>query len=206
MATDYIPRKDMLALIYCTTLANAMAVDAARYGVGAEEVAALQAQLAEFGASLQRVDRLSDERAAEVERKKKSRRDVEASVRGLVGRVHANREVTDDVKAEAGIPVHDRVRSHLSPLVPTDLGASADINGVHHLKWKAGDLGRGTQYVIEARSGAATEFTQLDVVLAPRYKHRLQQLGVPVIYRVRARRSGKESAASNEAGVYLVTE
>lgn len=203
MSDDFIPRKDELALIYCTTLANAMAAEPQRFGLGAEDVAALQAQVAEFGASLQNVDKLTAARAAEIERKRARRSSVEETVRGLVRRVHANPNVDDSVKAGAGIPARDRVRSHLSPLVPTELRVSTDARGTHHLAWKAADPGRGTRYVIEARVGAAPDFVMVANVAAHRYKHRGQKLGEPILYRVRAQRSGRTSDPSGESGVYL---
>lgn len=202
MSTDFIPRSNAHAFTYYTTLANAIAVDPEQFGVGAEEVAALQARVQELGASLQRVDRLENERAAEVDRRQALSSDVEATVRDLVRRVHANPAVSDALKAAAGIPVHDRVRSHLAPVQPTHLVVTTEVSGENHLAWKTGGQGRATMDRIEARSGAETEFTLLDHTTAPRYVHRGRKPGAPIVYRVLARRSNQLSAPSNEAGIY----
>lgn len=202
MATDYIPRSNMHAYTFCTTLANAMAVEPERFGVGADEVTALQAQIQEFGASLQRIDRMEKERTAEVERRKDLRDGLEATVRDMVRRVQANAAVHEDVKAAAGIRVRDRVRSHLSPLAPTGLVVRPDVSGDNHLAWKTTGQARGTMYRIEARAGAETKFTLVDVIPGSRYVHEGQKPGAPIVYRIRARLSGQLSAPSNEAGIY----
>lgn len=206
MSNDFIPRRDAHALIYYTTLANAMAADPQSLGVGADVVAALQAEVAQFAASLQQVDRMQKDCAAEVARKKGLRSGVDGTVRGLLRQVHANPNVAASAKAAAGIPVHDGVRSRLSPLVPTHLVVTADVTGANHLTWKTEDPSRSTMYRIEARSGAETEFRPLDVVAAPPYVHEGQKPGAPIVYRVLARRSKKLSAPSNEAGIYADSE
>lgn len=55
-STRHIPRSKAHAYTFYTTLANAIAVDAERFGVGAEEVAALLARVVEFhGGSLRQM-------------------------------------------------------------------------------------------------------------------------------------------------------
>ena len=203
MAGDYIPHKDAEALVYCRTFVTVVANDPARFGVAPDEVAALQNVVGQFGQSLQHISQLEAERAAEVQQKNQLRKDMDARVRALVQRIQVQPGIEEAVKAQAGITLRDHIQSTASPVAPEQLVVEAQANGVNKLKWHRAGNPRDTEFLIEARLGAATEFTLIDVVRASYYQHEGVKPGEPILYHVRARHSGKVSEPSNQAGAYL---
>jgi hypothetical protein len=72
------------------------------------------------------------------------------------------------------------------------------------LKWKRNDNKPNTVFIIECRSGAASnEWMQIGVTQRTAFEHRLPKAGEQCLYRVYAARNEQNSPYSNEAIVYL---
>ena len=203
MAGNYIPPKDADALTYLTTLAGVLAAAPASYGLVAADVTPITNKVNEFGQALQDVDTLKTASTAGVQHKDDVRAALENLVRPIVAQIQANPAVTDQLKAQASIPIHDTVPSATAPIVPAGLVVQPQGNGVHRLSWNRNGNLTGTQFVIESKAGEAEGFSLVDVVTTTTYDHAAQPAGVPVVYRIRARRGSVTSEPSNEAGAYL---
>ncbi|MBV9470318.1 MAG: hypothetical protein JOZ57_13860, partial [Abitibacteriaceae bacterium] len=180
---DYLPRKDADALTFVTTLAATLAANPASYGLTANDVTPLTNKANELGQALQDVDALKSAASAGVAHKEDIRAALESLVRPLVAQIQANPAVTAQLKTQAGLPVYDTTPSATAPQVPTDLVVQPQANGVHVLSWNRNGNLPGTQFIIEAKTGTATEFVRVDVITATSYEHPGQKAGVPVVYR-----------------------
>ncbi len=199
---DYIPKQDRAALAFYTTLLAALAATPAQYGLVAADVTPLSTKRTTFSSALDDADSAKVAASTAVAAKDTALDDVESSVRALVARIQVDPAVSDASRSAAGIPIRDTVRTTSAPIAPRDLVASADAAGVNRLSWNSNGNSVGVQYVVEAKVSTAAEFTIVDVVTATTFHHGGRTAGVPVLYRVRARRGTQTSEPSNVSGVY----
>lgn len=67
--------------------------------------------------------------------------------------------VSNQLKKELGLPVHNTEPTPILPVAPTDLVTHGFETGVNRLKWSHNGNKKGTQYVIEARYGDSASWT-----------------------------------------------
>lgn len=134
--------------------------------------------------------------------KNNSRRQAEQITRVLARRIQANPAVPASVKEQLGLNVGSPISAPVVPAPPAALVVNGFDNGTNALVWKPGGNKSGTQYVIEAKIGGASAWQLLDVTTRTKWSHTGQRPGVPVLYRICARRGGMSSGCSNEAVVY----
>ena len=113
-----------------------------------------------------------------------------------------NPDVAENKKIQAGIDPN-KPPTHTPPVAPTDLIANGYENGTNVLRWSRADNKTGTQFVIEYREAAQTEFEMLDVTTQTTYTHEGVTPGMQCAYRVKAKRAGESSPYSNIAVVYM---
>ena len=116
--------------------------------------------------------------------------------------ITANPNVPASLKKLLGLTVPDTNPSDNAPIPPIELTVSGTPAGTNTLRWKRGTNKPGMQYVIEAKVDGATTWRLIDAVTATRFDHTGQTPGVPVVYRVRARRRGIVSEPSTETTIY----
>ena len=116
--------------------------------------------------------------------------------------ITANPAIANTLKVQLGLTVPDNTPSDNTPVAPIDLTVTGTPAGVNTLRWKRGTNKPGVQYVVEAKTDGAATWVLVDAVTATRFDHVNQTPGLPVVYRVRARRRGVVSAASNETTIY----
>jgi hypothetical protein len=199
---DYIPKPDGEAVAYTETLITALESDEAAYGITAAQSLALRAAHTDFENSLNVSNTKKGEAQIAVADKDTKRTALEAALRPIVAQIQVNPVVTDPLRVAAGIPIRDTVRTFSNPVTPSGLVATADAAGTNSLKWSGAGNSTGIQFVVEAKIGAAPEFSTVDVVTATTYRHTGRTPGQQVVYRVRARRGSALSDPSNVATVY----
>lgn len=138
---------------------------------------------------------------ASTEAKDLAHDDAVATIRNFANMIQGKPGVSPVLKEQLGLIVR-KSGSKTTPSVPTNLTATALSSGVNELKWHKNGNVRGTQYVIEALYPEASGWDVVDVTTATKFRHLDQTPGMPVSYRVFARRHNAWSTPSNQASVY----
>ncbi len=199
---DYIAKPDTDFDAQMVALIAVLAANEAAYGLSAGATSALSAALATFDSALTAANTAKAASNVAVAAKDQARNDLEGLVRPLIRQIQENPVVTDELRSQAGIPIRDTVRTTSAPVAPSDLVATADAAGTNLLRWNGAGNSSGIQFVVEAKIGTSPDFNIIDVVTATSYRHTGRTAGVPVLYRVLARRGSQTSNPSNIAGVY----
>ncbi len=199
---DYIPKPDRAFLAYLTMVLAAIGSQPEAYGTTSLALGPMTAALADFSTSLDAADTAKASAKVAVAAKDADRAELEALFRPFVLRVQTDPSVTDALKTGASLPLRDTTRTFSAPVAPVDLVATADASGTNMLRWSGAGNASGIQFVIEARIGAAADFSTIDVVTATSYRHTGRTPGQTVQYRIRARRGAAVSDPSNAAVVY----
>jgi hypothetical protein len=199
---DWIAKPDVDFAAQMNTVVTAFEADEAAYGLVDADTLALRALVTAFNDDLAASDQAKAASNVAVAAKDASREALEVSIRPTVMQIQVNPAVTDESRTSAGLPIRDTVRTFSSPIAPIDLVARELSGGVVELRWSANGNSSGIQYRIEKRSGAATEFSLVDVTGATSFKDSSQPVGTECAYQVRARRGDATSAPSNTATVY----
>lgn len=111
-------------------------------------------------------------------------------------------KVSADKFVEFGFDADDLVPSPIAPQTPLELFVIGSSNGINALKWKSNGNKPRVIYLIEAKIGAATDYTIVGTSTKTSFNHKNQTPGVKAMYRVRAQRGEELSDYSNEAVVY----
>lgn len=111
-------------------------------------------------------------------------------------------KVPEDKFIEMGFDADDATPTPSLLLMPSDLSVKGFSNGVNALKYNRNGNKHGTIFIIEARTGDATEYSIVGTTTKTTFEHKNQKPGVKVVYRVRAQRGDEISDPSNEAVVY----
>ena len=88
------------------------------------------------------------------------------------------------------------------PTPPSDVAVTPFANGINRLNWNRNTNGQGTKFIIEAKRSTNGAWQYVDVVTAAKYDHINQTPGVPIMYRVRAKRGNLESVPSPDTVAY----
>ena len=123
-------------------------------------------------------------------------------MRPVVSLVQLNEDVSDELRGEMGIKVHDKIPSHEVPNIPSDLQVKPLPEGANESDWSANGNKSGTQYIVEARYGTEGDFVHVDTVTATKFLHENQTVGAAVYYRITARRGKLTSLPCLPVGVY----
>jgi hypothetical protein len=199
---DYIPKPDSEAIVFFDRAIDALELTPANYGIVAADATALRTSLEAFDDSYNAAQDAENSRVAAVAEKNTARAAFEAAFRPLVQQLQVNPAVSDESKTVAGLPIRDLVRTISAPVAPVDLVAVEMSGGAHELAWLSNGNAPGVQYVVEAKTGLAGDFSLVDVVTTTTFRRSGQTPGVRVDYRVRARRRDQNSEPSNVASVF----
>ncbi|MBC8384151.1 MAG: fibronectin type III domain-containing protein [Candidatus Cloacimonetes bacterium] len=124
------------------------------------------------------------------------------AVRPRIAEIQAKQLVSNALKKNLGVKVHDTIISHEEPNIPSHLIVKGLSIGVNIISWKTNGNKRGTQYIIECRVGTEGEFMPVDTILSTKFTHTGQKPGVAVFYRVAARRGKLRSLSCAAVGIY----
>jgi hypothetical protein len=200
---DHFPKKDRESVAYAERAIAAFEADEVAYGMTEAESADLRTKELNFVAALDAADAAKAAASTAVAAKDEARLALEEAYRPIYNRIQVSQVVTDAARTSAGLPLRDTTRTFVNPIPPRDLVARADATGTNVLTFNANGNTSGAQFVVEARIGAAAEFSLVNVTTATTFKHTGQTPGVRTDYRVRARRGAAISDPSNVASVYV---
>jgi len=199
---DYIKKPDSQFGGQMGVIVPSLVATPVAFGLVADDVAGLAALRADFDAKLAAADAAKAALATAVADKDAARKALEAVLRPLIKRVQAAPNVSDETKRAAGIPIHDTVRSTLAPIVVLGLVANLDGPAAALLSWNSNGNSSGVQYRVEKRVNNAGDWMLVDAVNPTRLRVTGLVPGVPVAFRVVARRGAAQAEPSNIASVY----
>ena len=199
---DYIPAGDLEYQAWLVNLVTVANANLAALGLVAGDMTPVTTAKTPFDNAIPDVVTKKQALEQAVENKKTTRTNSVNSVRVVVRKIQANPAVSNALKAQLGITVRDTIPTPIVPTPPLALVARGLDSGTNVLNWARGENKRSVQFVIEANIGGAGTWVLVDVTSATKYSHLGQTPGVPVVYRVRARRGTTVSEPSNEASVY----
>ena len=119
---------------------------------------------------------------------------LRGAVAMLAASWRANPTIPDEVLDELMVAPHKVSRRVSAPSVVRDLVLTATGGGLITLRWGAGGNIKGTVYQIECCSSPDGHWVLLDTVTARKFE-RVFEPGVPVWFRVRAKRGSRVSGA-----------
>lgn len=202
MSDSYIPRSDNDFRAWLDNFVNVASTHSSTLGLTSAQITQLTNNNSNWINALQDLLSYKNLTKGATLTKINARKTAESYVRQLVRNIQVRPGVSDQLKKELGITVHDTEPTPIIPITPANLVAQGFETGVNQLKWSANGNKKGTQYVIEARYNDSSEWVLVDVILKTRYSHQNQTPGVRVFYRVRAKRTEFVSSPSNVAVVY----
>lgn len=113
----------------------------------------------------------------------------------------ANKTIPRELLADMGLKV-SQGKTSPPPNEPLNLTVSPNVAGYTDLKWDKNGNKPNTIYDIEGQYAGSPDWVHIESVNGAKYRHLNQQVGKQVVYRVRARRAGQESAWSSPAVAY----
>lgn len=199
---DYIVKPDVAFAGQMGTIVPALVAAPVDFGLVADDVATLADLRATFNAKLAAADAAKAALATAIAEKDAARAALEAVLRPLIQRVQSAPGVSDDTRRAAGIPVRDKVRSVLAPVMVIGLVATLDGAAAALLSWNSNGNGSGVQYRVEKRIAGAGEWLLVDAINPTRLRVTGLTPGVRVDFRVIARRGAANAEPSNVASIY----
>ena len=113
----------------------------------------------------------------------------------------ANKSIPRELIIQMGFRVSEG-RTSPPPNEPTNLIVMPNAAGYTDLKWNKNGNKPNTIFEIEAQYEGNPNWTYVDAVQGIKYRHLNQTVGKQVVYRIRAKRAGQESAFSSSAVAY----
>lgn len=101
-----------------------------------------------------------------------------------------------------GLKSNDTNLTPITAQAPSDLVVEGRSNGINYLKFNRNGNKPSVTFILEAKTGAETEYKFVTVLKKTRFQHKNQTPGVRVFYRVKTVHGEQESAYSNEAVIY----
>lgn len=176
-------------------------VDPVKYGLTAAQVTNIATKANAFAEQVLQRQTADEALKAAVISQRTSRESVEPDISYLNTIIKANPTVSEADKQALGIE-SNKPPSYTPPIRPEDLMVNGFQDNRNVLKWKRTGNKPNTQFIIECKKGAETEFSYLDTTTETTYQHLGVNPGERCTYRVKAKRAGEESTYSNEAVVY----
>jgi hypothetical protein len=155
-----------------------------------------------YATALQAQTAAADAAKAATITKAESRQEILDLVRMHANQWQADPSVSDALKQELGLPVHDSKPTPRNVFVPADLIIRPTVSGTNLLRWKRNGNQPGAMFEIEYSLDAPGFWQYLDTSSRASYSHDGQTPGRAVYYRVRAKRTDRVSDWSNMAVAY----
>jgi hypothetical protein len=131
-----------------------------------------------------------------------SRKDLNTLVGALNIIFKLNKSIPLELLEELGLDSGSNLVSSNTLFAPVDLVVTGTSDGTNSVKFAGNGNKDRTNYVIEAKIGAALTYAFVAVTTKKRFLHKNQTPGVRVFYRVKAVNGDLESGYSNEAVIY----
>jgi hypothetical protein len=202
MAKNFYPANDAEFALWLANFSNKTNINKAILGISGDQLTALASGLQDFNTDLALKQQKQEESVAQTSKVRDSRK----SLNKLVGQLNAlfktNDAVASSLIEELGLNSSENSLNALAVNTPSDLVVNGTSDGINHLKWNRGNNRQGTLFIVEVKTGEATNYVMVDAVTNSAYEHKNQTPGVKATYRIKGKRGEIESGYSNNAVVY----
>lgn len=123
-------------------------------------------------------------------------------VRLYANQWQANPTISDELKQQLGLPIHDKSPTPRSVFPPSDLYVRAISSGTNWLRWDRNENFPQTVFEIQCSYDVPNNWQWIEVTMKTDFRHTGQTPGRTVFYRVRANRPTGVSAWSNIGVAY----
>lgn len=202
MAKTIYPANNAEFLIWLINFITVATANKAALDLSDPQIEALETLQLQFGTQLNEQQAKKEAATASTTLVKSSRKNLNSEISFLNAIFKANKNISANLIESLGLNANGDSVSSSVPVAPVDLVATGLSNGTNRLKFGNGGNRARTNYIIEAKIGAATEYSFVAVTSKTRFEHKNQTPGVRVFYRVKAVHGDFESAYSNEAVIY----
>jgi hypothetical protein len=202
MSNTIFPSSFPEASVFLENFAEVAQTHKDEFGLSADQIKTINDTKTKYQADLrekQAVDDLSRSKNAAMRKTHDEASDLVSFFNTIL---KADKKIARSSIQQLGLTKSAESPASISPVMPKDLVAEGFSNGINKIKWKKGANKPNTQYLVEAKSGAETEFSFAGVTTKSVFEHLDQKPGVRTFYRVKAQRNDEASPYSNEAVVY----
>jgi hypothetical protein len=183
-----------LAIAMNTFLTNA-AKNEDILGLDAESIGAFSAAFAAFQNALDDADEAKAESKAKTSTKNDKKQDAKELIAQFAQAWRANPDIPDAVLDQMLVPNRANGGTRTPPTIPVNLRLTVDSTGEISLAWGRNGNKYGTIFNVETASSATGTYTTFDMTTKAKMKYPGTP-GVPVWFRVNAKRNGFSSGYS----------
>ena len=201
--SDFFPNEIMSFISWLKSFVLGVKNNKDVLSISEERIAELESISEELELANTELHQLKTAHKAATKKKDELKKRAIKVVRKNTGMFQADFTVPAPVLKGIGLNPHKKTRSFEVPSAPTGCTAQVLSATANLITWKPGGNKRHTMYHIEFRYHDEEKFRYLYGTTATRYTHTHNKPGIPVYYRIFARRGKLESSYSNTAGVYL---
>lgn len=202
MPTTIFPSSYPEAMVFLENFATVAQNNKEELGLTEEQLTVIKTTKNKYQSDLNAKQAADDNQTAKITIMRETHKEANDLVSFYNTTLKATKTISRSSLQQLGLNVTTENSSPTSPVMPTDVVAEGFSNGINKVKWKKGANISGTQYIIEAKSGDAAEFSYAGVTTKSTFEHKNQKPGVRTFYRVKAQRNDEPSPYSNEAVVY----
>ena len=202
MSDDYLPKKDKDLQAWLNNFVTIANANLPALGITVLDMGPITSDQTSFTGAIATLVTAKDTLKSATQGKNQVRKKAVNDIRALVRRIQANPTVQPPLKSSLGLNPRTVKPSRVTPVTPAGLTVAGYSNGDNVLDWSANGNKAGTNYLVEAKFGAATNFVQVSAGTATRFTHSGQTPGAKVTYRIVAKRRNLVSSPSDTASVY----
>lgn len=201
---QYIPGSDSLFNEWGITFKDGTFANLATCGLTPAQFAEIEDAANAFTAAYEASQAAKATAHGLVVTKDEVRASAEAIFRQYAQMIVNNPAVPTALKGQLNLTIAPTPAGPVVP--PANLNVTGYANGANELKWNRNGNGAGTIFVIEAKIGAETEWTQIGTTTKTKFTSGGNTPGEQAAYRIYATRGDETSEPSNEAIVYLLSD
>lgn len=188
-------------LPWLENLINVINVNRATLPISADKITALEARRASHETKLNRQTEAEAASQSATRDLNDDRKLSNEDISFINTVFKADKSIPRELLVEMGLRVSDGKTSP-PPNEPSNLLVTPNAAGYTDLKWDKNGNKPNTIYDIQAQTDGTATWEHVESVNATKYRHLNRKVGEQVVYRVRARRAGQESAWSSPAVAY----
>ena len=197
-ASDYIPRKEGDIVPWTENFVQVATANAAALGLATVDISALKTKNVDYATGLNLAIAKQAESKAATESKNIKKDAVIDTIRILARQVQAKPGVSDNLKSQLGLNIHDSSPSSLTPFPPKDLSAEIGIGGVCVLKWNRNSNSPGTIFLIETSVNTMADWHLIGTTTKTMYNAHLSADKGRNYFRIKAQKGDIISDPSSE--------
>lgn len=199
---NYNKMSDAQFLQFAQNFVEVAEANTTALGIDESVIGQMLTRLTQYGNALTaRVSAFDAAKAATITKQGKKQQMLDI-VRQYANQWQANPSISETLKQELGLPIHDKTPSPRPVFTPTDLYVRTICSGTNWLRWNRNGNYPQTVFEIQYSYDNPNSWEWLEVTTKSDFRHTDQTPGRVVYYRVRANRPTGSSDWSNVGVAY----